>query len=348
MASAGEIDAMRRALSLASSTPNRTHPNPRVGAVVLDAAGTVVGEGFHRGAGHPHAEIEALSSAGERADGATVVVTLEPCHHTGRTPPCTEALTRAHVARVVYAQTDPNPVAKGGADALRAQGVSVEGGVLGAEAAVLNVVWSLAMRRHRPFVTWKPASTVDGRVAAPDGTSQWITGSEARRHVHQLRAEVDAVVVGTGTALVDDPHLTARDASEQLLENQPLRVVVGLRDLPRSARVLDDASDTVHLRTRSPDQVVRELFERGVHHALLEGGPTLSSAFVDAGLVDRVVGFLAPALLGNGPAIYQSDRATTLSKARRFTFDDVQLVGGDLRWTARLSDVPAIDLKGAG
>jgi diaminohydroxyphosphoribosylaminopyrimidine deaminase/5-amino-6-(5-phosphoribosylamino)uracil reductase len=314
----------------------------------MDAAGTLVGQGFHRGAGHPHAEVEALIAAGERAKDATVVVTLQPCHHTGRTPPCTEALIRSHVARVIYAQDDPNPVAQGGAEALRAAGISVEGGVLAAEARALNAVWSLAMERHRPYVTWKPASTIDGRIAAPDRTSRWITGPEARHEVHRMRSEVNAVMVGTGTIRDDDPQLTARDAGGHLLDQQPLRVVMGLSELPPDARIFDESSDTLHLRTRFPAIALRELFERGVHHVLLEGGPTLASSFVDAGLVDRAIGYLAPALMGGGAAVYRSDAVSTLSEAHRFAFDDVRLVGDDLRWTARLSDAPIIDLEGAG
>src|SRR6476661_2688693 len=200
---------MRRALQLAASGP-WPDPNPRVGCVVVAADGTVVGEGFHHGAGTPHAEVEALRAAGEAARGATAYVTLEPCSHSGRTGPCTEALVAAGVARVVFAQSDPNPDAAGGAERLHAAGVQVSGGVLADEAADLNERWGRTVLLGRPLVTWKVATTLDGRSAAADGTSQWVTGEEARADVHGLRATRDAVLVGTGTALVDDPRLTVR------------------------------------------------------------------------------------------------------------------------------------------
>jgi diaminohydroxyphosphoribosylaminopyrimidine deaminase/5-amino-6-(5-phosphoribosylamino)uracil reductase len=348
MADGSEVDAMRRALALTSATQQRTHPNPRVGAVVLAADGAVVGEGVHLGAGRPHAEVEALSAAGSAAMGGTVVVTLEPCHHTGRTGPCTDALLRAGVVRVVYAQADPNPLARGGGQALAAAGVSVEGDVLETEARALNAVWSLAMERRRPYVTWKVASTVDGRVSAADGSSRWITGPSAREEVHRLRSVVDAVVVGTGTTLKDDPQLTARGSNDELLEHQPLRAVVGMRDIPSDSRVLDSAAQTVHLRTRSPQSALDQLFDHDVHHLLLEGGPTLSAAFVAHGLVDQAIGYVAPALLGEGLSLIGSINVDTLSQARRFLFKDARMVGTDLRWTAQLSETPSIEMEGVG
>ena len=346
MASTAELDAMRRALVLAASAERRPHPNPRVGAVIVDRSGRVVGEGHHRGAGQPHAEIEALSAAGTAARGATAVVTLEPCDHTGRTPPCTRGLLAAGVARVVFALPDPNPAAAGGAHTLRDAGVDVEGGVLETEARELNAAWALAMERRRPYVTWKVASSIDGRVAAADGTSRWITGDAARHEVHQLRAHVDAVVVGTGTVSADDPQLTARDEAGMLQDVQPLRVVVGQRPVAAGARVLDDAAPTLVLQTHSPRDVAQALFEHDVHHALLEGGPTLSAAFLRAGLVDRAVGYVAPTMLGEGRPMTDALGVTTLADAARFSFDDITRVGDDLRWTARLSSAPTIDPLG--
>jgi diaminohydroxyphosphoribosylaminopyrimidine deaminase/5-amino-6-(5-phosphoribosylamino)uracil reductase len=345
MASTAEVDAMRRALAMAASAP-RTHPNPRVGAVVLDADHRPVAEGIHRGAGQPHAEVEALRAAGEAARGGTAVVTLEPCCHTGRTGPCTEALLTAGVGRVVFGQTDPNPAAAGGGEVLRAAGVDVEAGVLADEAVALNPLWALAMRRRRPYVTWKVASTVDGRVAAPDRTSRWVTGPAARAEVHALRAQVDAVMVGTGTALADDPQLTVRREDGTPSERQPLRVVVGRRDVDASAHVADGTAETLHLRTHSPQDVLEQLFGRDVHHVLLEGGPTLAAAFLKAGRVDRAVGFLAPVLMGDGPAMIAPFGVRTLEQAPRFAFSDVRLVGDDVRWTAQLSSAPLVDLEG--
>lgn len=344
MASDAERAAMQRALLLAATPGVPRGPNPRVGAVVLDGDGRVVGEGFHRGAGTPHAEIDALTAAGDAARGATVVVTLEPCHHQGRTGPCTQALLDAGVARVVFGQQDVNPVARGGAEALRAAGLSVEGGVRQDEAAGLNRVWSFALEHGRPLVTLKTASTLDGRTAAADGTSRWITGAEARAQVHRLRAGVDAVVVGTGTALVDDPHLTARDTDGSLLPHQPLRVVLGDRALPASSRVLDDAAPTVLVPGHDVEGLLTSLVDRDVQHVLLEGGPTLAAAFLRADLVDRMLGFLAPALLGAGPSLIGDLGVVTIGDARRLELDDVRRVGPDIRWTALLHpDAPRFE-----
>ncbi len=333
---ASETDAMRRALVVAASPDAPLGPNPRVGCVLLAPDGTVLAEGHHRGAGTPHAEIDALARAGAAARGATAVVSLEPCNHTGRTGPCARALITAGVVRVVYAQADPNPVAAGGAETLRTAGLDVEGGLLADEAAVLNPAWTFAVTHGRPFVTWKAASTLDGRIAAADGTSRWITSAAARAEVHELRAAVDAIVVGTGTVLADDPHLAVRRADETAPGPQPLRVVVGLRDLPSGARVLDDAAKTLHVRTHDPREVLAALVERDVQHVLLEGGPTLAAAFVRAGLVDAVRWYVAPALLGAGASALADAGMSTISEALRLTVTDVALIGADVRIDARV------------
>lgn len=211
MVSPAEDKAMARAIELAARGLGTTSPNPVVGCVLLDASGLVVGEGFHAYAGGPHAEIVALAQAGERAKGGTAVVTLEPCNHTGRTGPCSEALIHAGVARVVIAVPDPNPTAMGGAARLQAAGVEVLFGVRASEAEDGNIAWLTSVRRGRPYVIWKSASTLDGRAAAADGTSMWITSEASRMDVHRLRGTVDAVMVGIGTILADDPRLTTRD-----------------------------------------------------------------------------------------------------------------------------------------
>jgi len=328
---AAERRAMERALALAATSGVPTGPNPRVGCVLLDADGEVVAEGFHRGAGTPHAEADALARAGDRARGATAVVTLEPCDHTGRTGPCSRALLDAGVRRVVLAQRDPNPVAAGGAARLRAAGVEVAEGLLVDEARALNREWTLAVERGRPFVTWKYAASLDGRSAAADGTSRWISSAASRRDVHRLRGRVDAVVVGTGTALADDPALTVRDDDGHDLPGpqQPLRVVVGHRDVPPTARVLADlpgARPALHLRTHDPAEVLADLRARDVQHVLLEGGPTLAAAFWRAGLVDEVVAYVAPVLLGAGPAAVGDLGTTTLADAARPRVVDATVV----------------------
>jgi diaminohydroxyphosphoribosylaminopyrimidine deaminase / 5-amino-6-(5-phosphoribosylamino)uracil reductase len=337
MASPAEVAAMRRALDLARSPGVPRGPNPRVGCVLLGAAGTIVAEGYHRGAGGPHAEVDALVAAGGRARGATAVVTLEPCNHLGRTGPCAQALIAAGIVRVVFGQHETNPVARGGAEAFRAAGVDVEGGVLADEARTVNPTWTFAVEHGRPFVTWKFAATLDGRSAAADGTSRWITSPEARADVHRLRAECDVVLVGTGTVLADDPRLTVRGDDDTAVQRavQPLRAVMGLRSIPARAAVLDEAAETVHLATRDPERALRDLFVRDRQHVWLEGGPTLAGAFVHAGVVDRVVAYLAPALLGAGPAALADAGVTTVSRAVRLDIDDVTRVGSDLRITAR-------------
>ena len=304
---------MRRALQLAASGP-WPDPNPRVGCVVVAADGTVVGEGHHHGAGTPHAEIEALSSAGSAARGATAYVTLEPCSHTGRTGPCAEALVEAGVARVVFAQSDPNPDAAGGAEVLHAAGIHVTGGVLADEAATLNDRWARSVALGRPLVTWKLATTLDGRSAAADGSSQWITGEAARADVHALRATRDAVLVGTGTVLADDP-----------------RVVMGERPLPAGARLHDAPGEVLHLTTRDPSEALGRLWHSGIRDVWLEGGPTLAAAFLRAGLVDDVYAYVAPALLGSGRAAVADLGITSIADVRRLDLVDVTVVGGDVR-----------------
>jgi diaminohydroxyphosphoribosylaminopyrimidine deaminase/5-amino-6-(5-phosphoribosylamino)uracil reductase len=327
-------DPLRRALQLAATGP-WPDPNPRVGCVVVSPAGEVVGEGFHRGAGTPHAEAAALAAAGDRARGATAYVTLEPCSHTGRTGPCAEALVQAGVARVVFAQHDPNPAASGGAAMLRAGGVEVTGGVLEDDAAALNERWARTIRLGRPLVTWKLATTLDGRSAAADATSQWITGEPARADVHALRASRDAVLVGTGTLLADDPRLTVRMPHGELAQRQPLRVVMGLRDVPATARVHEGPGDIVHLRTHDPVQALDTLWHSGVRDVWLEGGPTLAAAFLSAGLVDDVIAYVSPALLGAGRSAVGDLGITTMDDILRLDLVGVERVGRDVRIEAR-------------
>ena len=336
MAVGSETQVMARALRLARRGP--PGENPRVGCVVVDAAGVIAGEGWHDGVGTAHAETVALVAAGERARGGTAVVTLEPCVHRGRTGPCVDALINAGVAQVVYGCRDPNPVASGGADRLTSAGVGVsEVGepALRAAAAELVERWAAALRLGRPFVTWKFAATLDGRSAARDGTSKWITGSVARADVHRLRAECDTVLVGTGTVLSDDPRLTVRDAAGRCSDRQPVRAVMGLRELPPTARVLDAEAPGVRLRTHDPSTALTELWRAGSRHVLLEGGPTLASAFVIAGYVDEVVAYVAPALLGAGASAVADLGLASIDEVRRFDLVDAVVVGGDVRITMR-------------
>ncbi|MFC4106092.1 bifunctional diaminohydroxyphosphoribosylaminopyrimidine deaminase/5-amino-6-(5-phosphoribosylamino)uracil reductase RibD [Micromonospora zhanjiangensis] len=346
MANMSVDDAMRRAITLAARGLGTTSPNPVVGCVLLDRDGALVGEGFHAYAGGPHAEIVALAQAGERARGGTAVVTLEPCDHTGRTGPCTAALIRAGVARVVLAVNDPDPVATGGIETLRAAGIDVRTGVRAAEAEAGNIAWLTAVRRDLPYVIWKYAATLDGRLAAADGTSMWITSEAARTDVHALRGTVDAVLAGVGTVLADDPRLTVRNLRDgSLAIRQPLRVVVDSSGrTPAGARVRDAAAPTWVATAAEvgagPDgrvdltALLSALYRRGVRAALLEGGPTLAGAFFAAGLVDKVVGYLAPKLLGAGPAALVDAGPRTIAEVIDLEYVDVRRVGPDLRITA--------------
>jgi diaminohydroxyphosphoribosylaminopyrimidine deaminase/5-amino-6-(5-phosphoribosylamino)uracil reductase len=350
-----ETDALRRAVALSAAALGTTSPNPPVGAVVLDVHGGIVGEGWTAPPGGPHAEVVALERAGAAAREGTLVVTLEPCRHTGRTGPCATAVLEAGIRRVVVACTDPTDLAGGGADLLRAAGVDVELGVLADEVAHGPLeAWLTSRRLGRPFVTWKYAATLDGRSAAADGTSRWITSEQSRADVHRLRGEVDAVLAGVETVLTDDPLLDARPDPG----HQPLRVVVDTRGrTPLTARalagpqpalvvtgpLLDDPGyprsralplgDDGRVDLRALLQLLQD--EHDVVSVLLEGGPTLAGAFVAQGLVDRVIGYVAPALLGDGPHALRDAGVGTISAAHRLRLDDVARTGDDVRLTLR-------------
>lgn len=327
---------MRSAVAQADGVKGTTYPNPPVGAVILDRDGDVAGVGATQPAGGPHAEVVALRRAGERAVGGVAVVTLEPCNHHGRTPPCVDALIAAGVATVVYAIADPNPVAAGGAKRLADAGIAVEVGLLAEDVAGGALrEWLHRQRTGRPHVTWKFASSVDGRSAAADGSSQWITSDVARADVHRLRAVADAIVVGTGTVLVDDPTLTARLPDGSLADRQPLRVVVGERDVSSDAKVLNDDSHTMLIRTRDPHEVIQALSDRTA--VLLEGGPTLAGAFLRAGVVDRILAYVAPILLGGPITAVDDVGVASMVAAQRWRYDGVLRLGPDIR----MSLVPA-------
>jgi diaminohydroxyphosphoribosylaminopyrimidine deaminase / 5-amino-6-(5-phosphoribosylamino)uracil reductase len=332
--------AMRRALELAASPGVPLGPNPRVGCVLLGPDGAEIAEGFHRGAGTPHAEAAALAEAGDAARGATAVVTLEPCNHTGRTGPCAQALIDAGVTRVVFAQPDPNPVAAGGAHALAAAGVHVEMGLLEHEARQVNRSWTFALERGRPFVTWKFATTLDGRSAAADGSSRWVSSRPARIDTHRLRARCDVMMVGANTVTVDDPELTVRDEYDEPLPHQPLRAVMGVRDLPADRRVFNDRAGTVQLRTHDPRVALAELRALDRQHVFLEGGPTLAAAFLRAGLVDEVVAYVAPTLLGAGASAVGDLGITTIADAFHLHVTDVTTLGSGAETNVRLTLEP--------
>jgi len=321
-----ERDAMARARELAARGPRGV--NPQVGAVLLSPDGRVLGEGWHRGAGTPHAEVDALSRLRpEEARGATAVVTLEPCNHTGRTGPCAEALLAAGVARVVYASADPGEASSGGAARLASGGVDVDR-LDEAEGGALIADWLFVQRTGRPRVTVKWAQSLDGRAAAADGTSRWITGPEARAHVHRERSAHDAIAVGTGTVLADDPLLTARVDGEPDAP-QPIPVVFGTREIPA------DAAIRQHPRGHrtAGHELERELFglaAAGLQTLYVEGGPTLASAFLRAGLADRLTIYLAPTLLGGPRTVLDDIGVGTIDEQRRLTVTRLEQLGRDL------------------
>ncbi|AIE85787.1 bifunctional diaminohydroxyphosphoribosylaminopyrimidine deaminase/5-amino-6-(5-phosphoribosylamino)uracil reductase RibD [Fimbriimonas ginsengisoli] len=323
---------MRRAIAL--SRRGFPAPNPHVGCVLV-RDGEIVGEGYHHHAGAPHAEAAALSVAGERARGADAYVTLEPCNHFGRTPPCTDALLRAGVRRVVAACPDPNPVASGGLARLAENGVATEIGLLQQEAEAANFRFLSAMRMRRPHVTIKAAVSLDGRIALPSGESQWITGPAARREGHRLRAECGAVLVGRRTVEMDDPQLTARIPG---VVNQPLRIVLDPRGrLTGKERVFDAAAPTKHV-TGPVDlnELLVELFNDGVTSLLVEGGGTTIAGFVRSRLADAVELFLAPKLLGDGPSWLNGLDLGNLAEAPSLEIDRIKRLGPDLRLSAHV------------
>ncbi|MEP6481045.1 MAG: bifunctional diaminohydroxyphosphoribosylaminopyrimidine deaminase/5-amino-6-(5-phosphoribosylamino)uracil reductase RibD [Rhodoglobus sp.] len=327
------VAAMQRALAIAANGPS-TGINPQVGAVLLDAEGSIVAEGWHRGVGTPHAEVDALSKL-DSAAGLTAVVTLEPCNHTGHTGPCSVALIEAGVARVVYAVSDPSPTAGGGAQRLRDAGVEVIDGVLADEAAEFQRKWLLSARLGRPFVTVKWAASLDGRAAAADGSSQWITGTASRQRVHEQREQADAILVGTGTVLADDPSLTARGDAGELMEHQPLPVVIGERAIPGDAQLWQHPRGVLEAGTRDLPEVLAWLFSQGIRRVYVEGGPTLASAFVAAGLVDEYSIYLAPKLLG-GPKLALGDIGVgSIGEARELRITSIENLGDDLMFSAR-------------
>ena len=322
--------AMRRALELALRGP-AFGVNPQVGAVILDETGAVVAEGWHEGAGTAHAEVMALSTLpAVLPAGYTAVVTLEPCNHTGRTGPCAQALIAAGISRVVFASADPGVESGAGASTLRDAGVEVIAGVLEAEADDQLRVWLTSAQNHRPFVTLKWAQSLDGRAAAADGSSQWISGPESRAHAHLLRSSIDAILVGTGTVLADNPSLTARKADGSLYEHQPLRVVLGNSTLPADAKVFDSSAETIRVRNHDLTVLLAGLYARGVKHLMVEGGPTVASAFVRAGLVDEFVTYVGALMLG-GPGMAVTDLGVaSMSSAFHLDFKEVVPMGTDL------------------
>jgi len=351
-----DAEFMRRAIALGRRGAGAVAPNPMVGCLLIRDGAAIVGEGWHRAAGGAHAEVEAIASAGDAAHGATAYVSLEPCNHHGRTGPCSEALVNAGVAEVVYAMADPNAVAAGGAERLRAAGVKVRGGVCEAEARHANRAWLHALRRHRPYVIAKTAMSLDGRIATRAGESQWITGEDSRSAGHNLRGQADAIVIGAGTVIADDPALTARMIDET---RHPLRVVLdsrartapGAKVYERAGRgaVLATTRDALPARLAAFQEMGVEtlllgaddkgrvdlndllaaLYRRHIHAAMVEGGGAVIGAFFDADLIDEIELYIAPKIIGGGRPAFGGEGVERLAEAERFRFAEPERSGSD-------------------
>jgi diaminohydroxyphosphoribosylaminopyrimidine deaminase/5-amino-6-(5-phosphoribosylamino)uracil reductase len=325
--------AMQRAISLSLQGLGRTSPNPIVGAVIINSDGEVVGEGFHDRMSSPdHAEVVALKMAGANANGATMVVTLEPCNHIGVTGPCSKAIAGAGISKVVFAVIDPNKKAAGGAQALRDLGVQVESGVLESQAAYANRAWLTKIEKSRPFFTWKVATTLDGKIAALDGSSQWISNKKSRNDVQLLRRQADAILVGTSTVITDDPHLIPRGDFPGFTAN-PLRVVCGEQETPTTSKIFDNAAPTLLVKSKDLGILVAELNKTGVNQVLVEAGPTLATAMLKQGLMDELVMYQAPALLGQGKSFVADFGANSIDQKMVLDHISSEVIDGDIKST---------------
>ena len=328
---------MQRAIALSEKALGRTAPNPIVGALIIGADGSVIAEGFHdRTSCADHAEVVALKIAGDKAQGATMYVTLEPCNHTGTTGPCTQAIIDAGIKTVVYAVSDPNTVAAGGAAVLKAAGIDVVAGVGVEEASHSNRAWLTKIIKGRPFITWKVAATLDGKVAASDGTSQWITSEASRGDVQKVRRSVDAIMVGTQTVIADNPHLVPHDGNTG---SNPLRIVCGTQELPKGAQVFDSAAPTKVIASKDLKVVAAELLATGVNHILLESGPTLATAMLHAGMLDELMMYQSSSVLGAGKSFVADLGITTVNNAMSMQRISTETFGDDVKSVYRIAKV---------
>jgi diaminohydroxyphosphoribosylaminopyrimidine deaminase/5-amino-6-(5-phosphoribosylamino)uracil reductase len=301
-------------------------PNPNVSAAIYSPDGALIADGFHnRKVSIDHAEVVALKKAGSAARGATMVVTLEPCAHTGTTPPCTQAIIDAGIAKVTYTVIDPNPIASGGAELLRAAGIEVEYRE-SAHLAYVQRAWLHKEVTGRPLMIWKVATTVDGKVAASDGTSQWITGPESREDVQSLRAQSDAILIGTNTAIVDNPHLIPRGHTAR-----PVRIISGEQEVPATNRIFDDEARTILVKSKSIPDLMKLLSGEGFNQVLVEAGPTLGSALMASGNIDELIIYQAPKMLGAGKEFVSRLGISTLDDHLKLELISVRQLGSDIK-----------------
>ena len=318
--------AMARAIDCARLGLGKTFPNPIVGAVITSATGEIVSEGFHQGG--DHAEVIAINTAKEIPAGAILYVSLEPCSHHGKTPPCVDAIINSGIKKVVYAVSDPNPIATGGADRLRAAGIEVESGIGEVQARLVNRAWLTKMELGRPRITWKIASTMDGKVAASDGSSKWITGELARTDVAHMRSQFDAIITSTATVIADDPLMTSKGFGKN-----PVRIVMGTNEINAGAQIMDGSAETILIKSQNFKDLIVFANERGFNQVLIESGPTFGTALLREDMIDEIVLFQAPTLFGSGKSAIGDLGITNISGRLDFEISDVEMIGSDLKIT---------------
>jgi len=319
-------EAMARAIECATFGLGKTFPNPIVGAVITSATGEFISEGFHQGG--DHAEVIAIGTAKEIPAGSVIYITLEPCNHHGKTPPCVDAIIAAGIKKVVFAVTDPNPVATGGTERLQESGIEVKSGIGEVQARLENRAWLTKIGKSRPRITWKIASTMDGKVAATDGSSKWITGEIARADVARIRSQADAIVTSTATVIADDPLLTSKG-----LGKNPVRIVMGITELSSNSKILGTDAETVLIKSRDSKDLISLVKVRGFNQILIESGPTLGTALLRADLVDEIILYQAPTFLGSGKASIGDLGISSISDRLDFEIADVEILGADLKIT---------------
>lgn len=325
--------AMARAIECARLGLGKTFPNPIVGAVITSASGEFISEGFHQGG--DHAEVVAIKAAQKIPAGSIIYVTLEPCNHQGKTPPCTEAIISAGIFKVVYAVSDPNPIASGGGQRLQSAGIAVESGLGERESRYVNRAWLTKIELGRPRITWKIASTMDGKVTASDGSSKWITSEPAREDVAVMRSQVDAIVSSTATVLADNPGLTAKGFGKN-----PVRIVMGLREMSKDLQIFDSAAETIVIKSHDFQELIKMSNQHGFNELMIETGPTFGTALIKEDLVDEIVLFQAPTFLGAGRSAIGDLGITNIAGRLDFEIADVEVIGPDLKITLQKSAKP--------
>jgi len=325
-------DAYARLASLSAANLGKSAPNPNVAAAIYSGDGALIAEGAHNRLISPdHAEVVAIKKAGKAAHGATIIVSLEPCNHAGATGPCVDAIIEAGIRKVIYAVKDPNPIAAGGAERLQAAGVEVEY-IEGKQLALTQGAWLHRITTGRPYFIWKVATSLDGRIAASDGTSQWISSPESRADVQYLRAQSDAILIGTGTALADNPTLRPRIDGA----TAPLRIVMGSRDVPTDFNLHDDGSETIFIKSHEISELLAAVSALPINQILVEAGPELGSALFAAGVIDELVIYQAPILLGAGKSWLEDIGVSTINEARALSAPSVTTCGPDFKFRYRV------------